>query len=131
MTGFVGVDHVSLTVRDLETSKHWYEEVLGLVTLRQARRGGFTRAILHFPGQRSVMGLTQHDLNDAEPFRETRAGLDHVCFTVATRADLEEWTRRFDARGVAYSGIIDDAGGAHIVLRDPDNIQLELLSRAP
>lgn len=112
MAELAGVDHVSLTIRDLETSKRWYEDVLGLVTQRQANRNGFTRAILHFPGQRSVMGLTQHDATDVELFHETRTGLDHVAFTVASRSDLEEWARHFDAEGVPFSGIIDDAGGS-------------------
>jgi catechol 2,3-dioxygenase-like lactoylglutathione lyase family enzyme len=127
---FSGIDHVSLTVRNLEASRHWYEEVLGLVTLREARRDGFTRAILHFPGHGSVLGLTQHDAADVDAFRETRAGLDHVGFTVTSRSDLEEWARHFETRDVPYSGIIEDAGGSHIVIRDPDNIQLELRSPA-
>lgn len=125
---FEGVDHVSLTVRDLATSRRWYEESLGMVTLRQVRRETFTRAILHFPGHKAVMGLTQHDGAGDDIFCEARAGLDHVAFRVASRQVLEDWCRWLDDRGTPYSGIIDDAGGSHVVLRDPDNIQLELLS---
>jgi catechol 2,3-dioxygenase-like lactoylglutathione lyase family enzyme len=128
MIQFEQVDHVSLTVRDLEASKVWYEHVLGLVTLRQVQRDDFTRAILHYPGQRPVLGLTEHHSADKEASSEARAGLDHVAFGVASLSLLDSFCRRFVEERVSYSGILEDAGGFHVVLRDPDNIQLELIS---
>ena len=44
-------------------------------------------------------------------------------------AALEAWAKRLDALGVTHSGVQDvqgDRGGPLIVLRDPDNIQIEL-----
>jgi glyoxylase I family protein len=63
-------------------------------------------------------------------FSEHRVGLDHVSFTVNSRADLEAAARLFDEHGVSH-GTINDLGHAGLPIfvlafRDPDNIQLEL-----
>ena len=64
-----------------------------------------------------------------DQFNENRVGLDHLSFTVSSRADLEAATRIFDARGVSH-GEIKDLGPVLpiyvLAFRDPDNIQVEL-----
>jgi catechol-2,3-dioxygenase len=74
-----------------------------------------------------VLGITEHNEGREAAFSELNAGLDHVSFTVASRAALEQWARHLDAAGVAHSGVVDDQFGSRINLRDPDNIQLELV----
>jgi hypothetical protein len=62
-------------------------------------------------------------------FDEARVGLDHLSFSVATRADLEHVRQLLEERGVPHSEITDlgDAFGLYILaFRDPNNIQLEL-----
>jgi catechol 2,3-dioxygenase-like lactoylglutathione lyase family enzyme len=71
---------------------------------------------------------TQSPPNDR--FTENRAGLDHVSFTVANRAELEKAVQIFDQNNVSH-GEINDLGHAGLPIfvlafRDPDNIQLEL-----
>jgi catechol 2,3-dioxygenase-like lactoylglutathione lyase family enzyme len=70
-----------------------------------------------------------HAGGDASAFDERRVGLDQVAFRVSDLGALEAWAKRLDALGVAHSGVQDvqgDRGGPLIVLRDPDNIQIEL-----
>ena len=66
----------------------------------------------------------------AEAFDETRAGLDHLAFSVSAREELDGWAQRFSEAGdAAFSpaGIHElDPGATVLVFRDPDNIQLEL-----
>jgi len=48
---------------------------------------------------------------------------------VSDLAALESWANRLDALGVTHSGVHDvqgDRGGPLIVLRDPNNIQIDL-----
>ena len=61
-------------------------------------------------------------------FDENRVGLDHLSFSVGSRAELEEAVKLFDARGVAHGPITPLEGFGILVLpfRDPDNIQVEL-----
>lgn len=67
------------------------------------------------------------DLGGDNP-NETRTGLDHVSFGVAQRADLDTWAEHFKKLSVSQSPINDQEGYAVLVFRDPDNIQLELIS---
>ena len=74
------------------------------------------------------VGLHTHSANASEPCNETRTGLDHVSFGVAQRANLDTWAEHFKKLNVFQSPINDQKGYAVLVFRDPDNIQLELIS---
>jgi catechol-2,3-dioxygenase len=67
-----------------------------------------------------------HASTASEPFDETRVGLDHLAFAVADRPTLDAWVAHLDALGVTHSGVIEAHFGDTVVLRDPDDIQLEL-----
>ena len=124
-----GFTHVSLSVRDLESSAAWYRDVLQLDVLVPAfeREGLYRETLLSIAGGRMALSLQQHLANDGEPFLERRTGLDHVAFLVRTIEEFGEWIARFEALKIAYSREPDsDTWGAMAVLRDPDNIQVEL-----
>jgi glyoxylase I family protein len=125
------IHHLGLTVSDVDASAEWYERVLGFerVGAYTAPDGGRRKVFLRHRGLRARVGLTEHVDGAKEPFAETRAGLDHLAFGIATREELEEWTQRFAAHGVVFSPVAASntiAGAAVVVFRDPDNIQLEL-----
>ena len=123
-----GVHHFSITVRDLEVSIPWYEQVFALTkVMDEPHEGGHAVVLLH-PESMLFFGLHAHDANRGESFAETRTGLDHISFGVSTRAELEAWMTRFDQLGVTYSPIADVSYGSVLVFRDPDNIQLELIA---
>ena len=64
-----------------------------------------------------------------DSFDENRVGLDHLSFSVASRADLERAARLFDEHGVTHGEIEDTGPGMRLYMlsfRDPDNTQLEL-----
>jgi glyoxylase I family protein len=125
------IHHLGLTVRDVDASACWYEDVLDF-----HREGDFNapdgtrrKIFLRHDRLRIRLGLAQHRGGSGEVFDETRVGLDHLAFAVSTRAELDDWAERFTARGVAYSPVAfanSIAGAAVLVFRDPDNIQLEL-----
>ena len=70
--------------------------------------------------------MLRHEGAHGGRFTELTTGLDHLGLTASTRAELEEWERRFDEHGVTYTPIRDMEFGYHLNLRDPDNIALEL-----
>jgi hypothetical protein len=56
-----------------------------------------------------------------------------MSFAVAGRADLDAWASWLDSLGVENSGVVDTDDPVPysvVVLRDPDNIQLELIYMA-
>jgi catechol 2,3-dioxygenase-like lactoylglutathione lyase family enzyme len=72
------INHVALTVTDLDASVRWYQQDV--------------RDLL----------LHRHDTNAGERFQETRTGLDHVGFVVPTRADQADqadYAAAYAARG--------------------------------
>jgi glyoxylase I family protein len=125
MTDLLGFHHVALTVSDRDASAAWYQDVLGFVEL--FREEGDTRraCVMRFPGGPYGVGLVEH-VGSEPGFDPQRRGLDHLAFTVASRESLDDWARRLDAAGVAYSGAIDVPPGAILNFKDPDGIALAL-----
>ena len=122
MVTFAGVDHVSFTVTDLDVSQRFYTEVLDFVLVLDV---GYGRILMH-PGTGFTLSLMKHDGAHGGSFTELTTGLDHLGLTAGSRADLEDWERRFDELGVTYTPIRDMEFGFHLNFRDPDDIALEL-----
>ena len=130
MPDIASIHHVSLTVTDLDRSVAWYKEVLGLGELMREDHpdGNGYAVVLGKPDFSMCVGLHTHSANASEPYNETRTGLDHVSFGVAQRADLDAWAEHFTKLNVSQSPINEREGYTVLVFRDPDNIQLELIS---
>ena len=131
-----GVHHFGLTVRDVDASAAWYEEVLGFRRVGEftAPGGARRKVFLRHDGLRARLGLTQHRHGSQDAFDETRAGLDHLAFTVADHEELDTWAARLADAAVVHSPITaanSVPGAAVLVFRDPDNIQLELFAEPP
>ena len=125
-TTFLGVHHLDLSVSDVEWSAAWYERVLGFRRLRRVELEQRTMVVLVHDGSGLVVGLNEHLGAPDQPFDERRAGLDHVSFADSAREDLDVAQARLHELGVAHSPVADTGTGSALVLRDPDNIQLEL-----
>jgi catechol 2,3-dioxygenase-like lactoylglutathione lyase family enzyme len=123
-----GVHHLALTVRSLDASVRWYTQVFGLTKVMEEPHAGGGAVILRHPSSGLYVGLHTHEASQGELFSETRTGLDHASFGVPSRAALDAWQAHLDALGVEHSAISDQRYGSVLVLRDPDNIQLELIS---
>jgi glyoxylase I family protein len=123
-----GYHHLSLTVTDLAASVAWYTEMFGLQPMMDEKHEGGRAIVLVRPDCQLYIGLHEHDGNDGRPFDETRTGMDHVSLAVPDRATLERWQATLAERAVTHSPISDQPWGSVLVLRDPDNIQLELCS---
>jgi catechol 2,3-dioxygenase-like lactoylglutathione lyase family enzyme len=130
-----GIQHVGLTVCNVETSEAWYGRVLGLRRLfvepHPGGSGGYA-VVLGAQGVGINVGLDHHPANQGESFDPTRTGLDHVCFQVDSHAVLQEWTEHLDREGVSHSGITPvDIAGMHfgvVNFCDPDGVALELIA---
>ena len=126
--------HVRLTVTDIERSRDFYDRVFGLPVAYElpADADEATReqlsflsggVIYHFGD--SLLGL--RPVAD-DSFDENRVGLDHVCFALADRSELESAVSVLDEQQVSHDGIKDIGAGYILEFRDPDNIALELFA---
>ncbi len=128
-----GLHHIALTVTDLARAKEFYTTILGFGFVADLSP---ERILLSDGAIALAVGLPS-DASQAvenDEFSEHRAGLDHVSFTVESRAALEAAITLFDEHNISHGEIKDltPAGLPILVLafRDPDNIQLELTAPA-
>ncbi len=122
MTTFAGVDHLALTVTDLDTSTRFYRDILDFTPVMDA---GTARILVH-RATGFVLALHRHDGAAGTPFSELATGLDHVGLVAASRDELERWQERLQAAGVTFTPIRDMPFAHHLNFRDPDGIALEL-----
>ena len=128
MPGIEGINHITLTVTDVERSREWYESVLGFRTLNVLEIGGYRMVVLGDPRSGTVIALDRKSGAEGDPFDETRTGLDHLSFTVRDIDELRAWRAHLERLGVPHSPMAEDPFGLVLVFRDPDNIQLELFA---
>lgn len=123
------INHFALTVTDKERAREFYTQVLGFQYVTD-----FGPKSLLSNGQVILAVAEAPDPGQAiqnDRFNENRVGLDHISFSVGSRAALERAMQEFDRRGISH-GEIKDLGGLGILVmafRDPDNIQLELTAQ--
>ena len=129
MPRFAGFSHVSLSVRDRDASRTWYEDVLGFRMIEESNEDDYDEWILLHPEARAILCLQQHKGNRGEEFDPTRTGGDHLGFRVESRADLDEWERWFEKKEVTHTPTVDRSYGSVLCFRDPDRFQLELFYR--
>jgi catechol-2,3-dioxygenase len=126
MPTFSGFSHIALTVSDVERSKQWYTDVLGWQPLMEGTDdNGIRFAFGVLSGGQVGVGLRQPQDADREPFSYRRTGLDHVSFTVGSRAELDDWERHLADSGVTVSSIVEAPYGSVLSFKDPDGVALE------
>ncbi|WP_067708866.1 VOC family protein [Nocardia yamanashiensis] len=131
------IDHVRLTVSDIEASRKFYEAVFGWPIYVECPENAdeATRQALWFLFGGVLYRVSDTQLVGLRPvgedgFHEDRCGLDHLAFTVPDRAALEAAAVLLDELGVAHEPIKDLGVMAILEFRDPDNIALELVAHA-
>jgi glyoxylase I family protein len=126
----VNILHAALTVTDAESSAAWYERTLGFRRVITVPHAGGFGIVMCTPDERVWVVLHHHEANQQESFSETRTGLDHLCFQVDGYEALEAWREWFTEQSVKQEPItyLEDFGMSALVFRDPDDIQLELIT---
>jgi catechol 2,3-dioxygenase-like lactoylglutathione lyase family enzyme len=118
-----------VTVRDLSVSVPWYEALFDAKPVLDEDTDPDFHHTVYLLGNGQLFGLHQHGTPASEgDFSEYRVGLDHVSFSCANRAELEQWARRLDELGVTHGGIKDAGYGSGVSFRDPDGIALEFFA---
>jgi glyoxylase I family protein len=130
------IHHLRLTVTDVERSREFYTQLLGFEVAVESPPADDPSAAeafkVLFGGVVMARGNLIMGLRPVAPsgdrFDPDRVGLDHLSFSVASRAELDQAIRLFDERGVTHGQITRLPGFAIDVLpfEDPDGVQLEL-----
>ena len=129
-----GFSHVRLTVTDIARSRAFYDALFGWQVLAElpADADEETReqlaflyggVVYTFAG--GLFGLRPVAAG-SDRFSPDRVGLDHLCFSVGSRADLDAAVSALDALGVPHDGVKDIGIATILEFRDPDGVALEL-----
>lgn len=115
---------VHLTVSDLERSREFWTQAVGL----RAREGGDRGVLALHAGGEDLVVL--HRQAGARPVSR-RTGLFHLALLLPTRADLAGWLAHALRDQVALSGLSDHWVSEAIYLRDPDHHGIEIYADRP
>lgn len=133
-----GYAHVRLTVTDIARSKEFYDQVFGWPTavdesasvdepgVRESSERFYGGVVYQMP-QGTLFGLRPVG---STGFDSEHTGLDHLSFTVGSRADLDRAATAFTEAGIEHGDVIElsDAGQAILSFQDPDGVNLELIA---
>ena len=120
--------HVVLRVRDLERSKRWYQDVMGL------------KFVAEFPGRMAFLSASpdkSHELGlmqispDAPGPEQDRVGMYHAGWQLESLDEMVNLKSRLEAKGVDVAGVGDHGISIGIYVRDPDGNELEFFYELP
>jgi catechol 2,3-dioxygenase-like lactoylglutathione lyase family enzyme len=116
------LDHVALTVRDVQRSIAWYRDVLGLERRHEETWGDYP--VMMFAGDTALaLFEAKGPVGDAADSRGA-AIMRHVAFQV-DRVNFVKAQETLQARGIEFV-FQDHSISQSIYLRDPDGYELEL-----
>jgi catechol 2,3-dioxygenase-like lactoylglutathione lyase family enzyme len=124
-----GVEHIDLTVNDLQRSLPFYEKVLGFLGFRRVPHENYTAL---FNGHMAIGFRTAAPEEQGATFNRSRVGLHHLAFRAKTREDVDAFYRFLAREGVT---ILDPPAeypqyGPNyyaVFFADPDGMKLELV----
>jgi glyoxylase I family protein len=125
-----GLDHIDLTVSNLEQSRQFYGELLGfeIQTFPDDYPNNlFAGTFFIVVGGVEIGFMVHAGTPQGDRFAETRIGLDHLSFKAPDEAALHALAEKLIAAGVPTQGVETYAASnkKYVAFRDPDNIQLE------
>lgn len=133
-TGFI--DHIGIGVPDLEETKAYYDELMGILGLRQWFDTGAEGPLNYGPDGALGSQVFFYQAEDAGTYSRLQTGLHHLAFLVASRAivrEAHEWALAREAE------ILDPPGelpqyGEHCFATywlDPHGFKLEAVCHEP
>ncbi len=120
------VDHIVLTISDLNRTKSFYSKIFGKADRED------DDAILYYIGETKLFfGLPYGVMPKDDKFNADRIGLEHLAIGVRTLEDLREIERTLNSHEIRNSQIHIDkhSGKEKIWFNDPDGIRLEFFIR--
>jgi catechol 2,3-dioxygenase-like lactoylglutathione lyase family enzyme len=110
------IDHVSVVITDLERSRHFYRDVLGLTEIAKPKTFDFKVLWFDLGGGQTLHMLLKDDQDTISP--------RHFCLRVADARSAREYFRR---GGVSILETTPIPGADRFFIADPDGNRIEIM----
>jgi len=126
------VHHIDLTVRDLAASTPFYEALLGFLGYTRVKHEADLQVWDLVEGGRLLGGVALRAAHSARPHDRYSAGLHHLAFHAADRADVDRAHVVMKEQGAVILDAPADypqygAGYYAVFVADPDGLKLEVV----
>jgi catechol 2,3-dioxygenase-like lactoylglutathione lyase family enzyme len=126
------VHHIDLTVRDLAASAPFYEALLGFLGFTRVKQEAAVHVWDLIRGGTLLGGVALRAARSARPHDRYSAGLHHLAFRAADRADVDRAHVLMQERGATILDAPADypqygAGYYAVFVADPDDLKLEVV----
>jgi len=120
------VDHVAITVKDMDRAVDFYTKKLGFSVLR---KGETPMSNVVFIGnnlaQLELFALKKDGAKEGPPLKDNETGIKHMALHVD---DIEGVIEELKKRGVEFTSDIGKVGKrSYVFFNDPDGTRLQLL----
>jgi catechol 2,3-dioxygenase len=122
--------HLVLRVKDLERSKKFFTEVMGLPLVGDNGKG----MLFFSPDVKEnhhLLAIRQAEEGARMPEPEQHVGMEHVAYELSSFADLQEAYRIFKANNVKFRHLVFHGITKSIYFYDPDGNMLEVYCNVP
>lgn len=119
MPNVTSLGHVGLYVRDIERSKAFYRDMLGLKISDENPKTGSTFMT-------AKDRLEEHHELLLVPGREDGKVVQQISFRCASLADVKEFYRKFLAHNVPIIRTVSHGNAVGVYFKDPDDNQVEV-----
>jgi catechol 2,3-dioxygenase-like lactoylglutathione lyase family enzyme len=128
MPEVIGIDHIYVTVSDIEKSESFYDVVMGVL--------GFRKNQFQFGGEKHIQYYNRHFGYVLRPTRTMQAhnpyapGLHHFCLRVESENEVKEAAARLEEQNISVSEprLYPEYAPDYfaVYLADPDGLRLEI-----
>lgn len=128
MPEVIGIDHIYVTVSDIEKSESFYDVVMGVL--------GFRKNQFQFGGEKHIQYYNRHFGYVLRPIRTMQAhnpyapGLHHFCLRVEGESEVKEAAARLKEQNISVSEprLYPEYAPDYfaVYLADPDGLRLEI-----
>lgn len=128
MPEVIGIDHIYVTVSDLERSERFYDIVMKVL--------GFRKNRFELGGEKHIQYYNRHfgyvlrPARSLEPHNRYSPGIHHFCFRVENEEEVREAARRLKEQTISVSEPKQYPAYASdyfaVFFSDPDGLRLEI-----
>jgi catechol 2,3-dioxygenase len=123
------VGHLVLSVKDVERSRRFFEDVLGLPVVAQNERG-MVFFSTDVKDNHHMLAIMPGKQGAAMPTPD-QVGMQHVSFELGSFAELQDAYRRLKDKGVTIDHTVFHGVSKSVYFFDPDGNRLEVYCNVP